>query len=66
MPSQERERSKHAPQIIARDQNVTVIDDDVLVARLRQHLSKITDFAVEAQHVRTMHDSQLRLGKFLA
>ena len=43
------QRRQHAQQVVAGNQDVAVVDDDVLVAGLRQHLRKIADLAIEAE-----------------
>ena len=59
------ERRHHSPQIIGRYHDVAVVDDDVLIARLRQHLRQIADLAVQAEAFRAVNHAQGLPGKFL-
>src|SRR5947209_805674 len=58
-------RRHHATQVIRSDKDVTVIDQDVLVAGVRQHLHHVAGFAVVAQHLRAEHQPDLA-GRELA
>src|SRR5579862_5167742 len=49
------QRRHHSPEIIAFDSNVAVIDNAVLVLRMRQHLFQIADLHVGAKNLRADH-----------
>ena len=58
-------RGHHPPEVIAWDDNVAVINDDVLITSLRQHLREIADFSVEAKDFGAMDHPQVPFRKFL-
>ena len=50
-----RQRRDHPAQVIRRDTDITVIDQQKLVTRRRQHLRQVADFDVRSQNSITLH-----------
>src|SRR5579863_2052311 len=48
-----RERQDHIAKVVRVDANIAVIDEDVLVPTLAQHLFKIADLHICAENLRT-------------
>ncbi len=50
-----RERRHHPAKVIGRDVDVAVVDEDVVIPCLGQHLHQIAGLAIVAQNLRTDH-----------
>ena len=52
-------------EVVGRDDDVAVVDEDVGMARVRQHLDEVRDLAVGAEDSRAFDDADGVVGKLL-
>ena len=58
-----RESRHDGREVVGRDDDVAVVDDDVGIARMRQHLDEVRDLAVGAERLRALDDADGVAGK---
>ena len=58
------ERSNHFSQVIARHADIAVVDDEIRVPGLRQHLQEIADLEIHSEDIAADNQPHRKLGKF--
>ena len=57
-------RHHYPAEVIGTHPDITIVDQQILVPRLGQHLQQVADFAIHAALLRADHQLDLPLGKF--
>ena len=60
-----REAGHDVRQVMRRDNDVAVVDEDVGISRVRQHLHEVRDLAVRAEQLRAFDDADRVIREFL-